>query len=77
MDLFDLPLFKIIYSILKGHLYIIGIIGITYLIEKLTKLSLFVDQFKWKKSPNNAEILSDRDSVYYFLFMAGVLIYDN
>ena len=76
MDLFDLPLFKIFFSILKGHLILICLITISYLIEMITTLSLFVDQFKWKKSLENAEMLSDRDSSYYFLFMAGVFIFD-
>ncbi|MGD9489409.1 MAG: hypothetical protein AB7W47_15435 [Calditrichaceae bacterium] len=76
MDSLALLYFKICYSIIKANSLFLGIVGITYIIEKFTGLSLFVDQFKWKKSQNNAEALLVRDSVNYFFLLAGVFIFD-
>jgi hypothetical protein len=67
---------NIFFSILKAHLVIVVILGITYFIEKLTSISLFVDQFKWKKSQKNARILLAGDTVYYFMCNLFMFSYD-
>ena len=69
-------IFLILYSICKSHLIIIGILILTYFIEEITGLKLFIRQFKWKKSTKNALIHLDGDSWLYFLFVLGVFIFD-
>ena len=66
----------VIYSVLKAHLIILVILILSYIIEQITPLSLFVDQFKWKKSPRNAEIHVSGDSLYYLIIVLIVFIYD-
>jgi hypothetical protein len=67
---------KVFFSIVKAHVFIIIILFITFLLEKVFGLSLFIDQFKWKKSTNNARIHLNRDTFTYFVFTMGVFIYD-
>ena len=67
---------SICISIGKANLIAIGIVILSYIIEKLTGLKMFIDHYRWIKSENNAETLSIRDTVYYFILNLIVFIYD-
>ena len=67
---------SICISIGKANLITIGIVILSYIIEKLTGLKLFIDHYRWIKSENNAETLSIGDTVYYFILNLIVFIYD-
>jgi Ca2+/Na+ antiporter len=67
---------SICISIAKANLIAIGIVILSYIIEKLTGLRLFIDHYTWIKSENNAETLSIGDTVYYFILNLIVFIYD-
>jgi hypothetical protein len=66
----------VIYSLLKAHIILIGIVAISYIIEKITPLRLLYDHFKWEKSVKNAEAALDLHTFLYILFIMSVLIYD-
>lgn len=68
--------FDIIISIGYANLIAIGIVLLSYIIEKVTGLKLFIDHYTWVKSENNAETLSIRDTVYYFILNLFVFIYN-
>ena len=67
---------SICISIGKANLIAIGIVILSYIIEKLTGLKMFIDHYRWIKSENNAETLSIGDTVYYFILNLIVFIYD-
>jgi len=66
---------KILIIIGASQLVVFLIILTSYVIEKFTQFNLFIDHFTWKKSLNNAKILTVRDSVYYFIINLGVFYY--
>jgi hypothetical protein len=66
----------IIISIGKSNLIAIGIVLLSFIIEKLTGLKLFIDNYTWVKSKYNAENISIRDTVNYFILNLIVFIYD-
>ena len=66
----------IIISIGYANLIAIGIVLLSYIIEKLTGLKLFIDNYTWVKSENNAENISIRDTVNYFILNLIVFIYN-
>ena len=63
-------------SIGKAQLIVIGIVSVSYLIEKITGFGLFVDHFTWKKSVSNTRVLKTGDTFYYIVICTGVFIYD-
>ena len=67
---------NIIFSIGRAHIIVIAIVLGSFLLEKLTGLNLFIDHYTWKKSKLNADMLSSRDSVYYFILNVIVFGYD-
>jgi len=76
MEYFFKSLNQVLYSILKAHGFIIVILIVTFLLEQLLGLRLFMRQFRWKKNDKMGIIMLDGDSVTYFIFICGVLIYD-
>jgi hypothetical protein len=62
--------------LLKANLLATVLVFGLYLIEINSEFKLFVKQFKWKKSINNARIQRNGTQVYYFIFCCGVYIYD-
>lgn len=63
-------------SIGKAQL-IVGIVYIiSFLIEKITGLTLIIDNFTWKKSTLNAKRSLNGASVEYVVICIGVFIYD-
>ena len=66
---------NIIISIGKANLIAIGIVLLSYIIEKLTGLRLFIDHYTWVKSEYNAETLSIRDTVNYLILNLIVFVY--
>ena len=67
---------SVIYSIAEAHLIVMGILALSYIIEVNTNLRLLIKHFKWRKSIRNAEIALDGHSVFYFVFVMAVFIYD-
>ena len=67
---------NVIYSIVKAHLIICGILIISYIIEINTNFKLFIKHFQWKKSIRNAEIALDGHSVFYFAIVLIFFIYE-
>ena len=67
---------NVFVAILKAHLLAILIIILSYIIENVTGLKLFIDHFKWKKSVENAKILVNRDSVLFFVLSFSVYMYN-
>ena len=67
---------SVIFSITKAHIFIIIILFISFLFEKMLDLHLFIKQFIWKKNKKKAEIHLDGATFTYFVFIKGVFIYD-
>lgn len=67
---------SVLFSILKSHLYLIGIIIGSFIIESITGLKLFIDNYLNPKSPKNADAVSSRDTFLYFVLNLVVFLYD-
>ena len=67
---------NIIISIGKANLIVIGIVVLSFIVEKLSGLRLFIDHYTWIKSPYNAKSLSIRDTDYYLIINLAVFVYD-
>ena len=67
---------SVIISVGKAQLLVLAIIILSYIVEKVTILNLFIDHFTWKKSPNNVVGIADRDTGYYAILSIFVLSYD-
>jgi len=67
---------EIIQSIVTANIIAIGIILVSYIIERNTRLRLFIDHYTWIKSERQADILTSGDSFYFFLVLLGRWIYD-
>jgi hypothetical protein len=65
----------LILDLFLVHGFLLLLILASVVIEKITGLSLFVDQFRWKKSPNNALNIKARDTVYYIIYMVACFVY--
>lgn len=65
----------IIYILIKSQLLVFLVILISFIVENLTSLKLFIDHFLWEKSPKNAEIGADGTTGYYFIFCTSVFGY--
>jgi len=66
----------IVISIGKSNLIAAGIVLLSFIVEKLTGLKLFIDNYTWAKSEYNADNISIRDTVNYFILNLIVFIYD-
>ena len=75
-EVFNNNFLDIIVSIGEANLIAIGIVLFSCIIEKITGLKLFIDNYKWVKSENNAENISIRDTVNYFILNLIVFIYN-
>lgn len=73
---FDI-LFEIILIIVKAHLIIILILAISYLLEKLIGLKLFITFFRWKKSKRNAEIYLNGHTFLYFVVILLTFVFSD
>ena len=76
MKFFFIELENVFYSIVKAHIFIIIILFVTFLLEQLLGLRLFIKPFMWKKNARKARIYLDGDTFTYFVFNVGVFIYD-
>lgn len=65
----------LILDLLLVHGFLLLLILASAVIERVTGLHLFVDHFRWKKSPNNAQIIKSRDTVYYIIYMVACFVY--
>ena len=72
----QINIIDILITIGKSHLFILILLMIIFLIERMTKLKLVFDSFKWKKSPLNAKAASTRDAGNYFIINLIVFVYD-
>lgn len=66
----------VIISVGKAQIFVIALIILSYIIEKVTILNLFIDHYTWRKSPNNVQILANGDTGYYVILCIFVLSYD-
>lgn len=67
---------QVLVSILKSLFIAMGIVIVSYLLEKITGLKLLISDFKWEKSPKNARIIATRNAVFFFVLTLAVYIYD-
>ena len=72
----NIEIVNIIFSLGKAHAIVLVLIIMSYILEKLTGLNLFVDHYTWKKSALNADMLSSRDSVFYLILNSITFGYD-
>ena len=69
-------IFTVIISIGKAQLLVLGLIMLSYTIEKTTILNLFIDNYTWEKNPDHVEEIVARDSFIYMILCGTVFIYD-
>jgi hypothetical protein len=65
----------VLFLIIEAHLYIICIVLVSYILEKVTNLKLLVDNFRWEKSDYMAKGAAGFQSTLYFLASMCVLLY--
>ena len=66
----------VIISVGKAQLLVLALIILSYIIEKVTILNLFIDSYTWRKSPNNVIMIADGDTSYYVIVCIFVFSYD-
>ena len=66
----------LISLVVKTHFYLLVIVLVSFVVERLTNLKLLIHDFNWKKSDFMAGGSADLLSVIYFLIGLGVLLYD-
>ena len=67
---------KMLLNIVKANIIVLIIILLSAIIERLFGVILFIKYFKWKKSPNNADIAADAHSGYYLVIMVIFYLYE-
>lgn len=66
----------VVMIIIEAHLYMIVILLVSYILEKMFKIRLLIDSFRWKKSDYLAGGAADFYSLLYFLFSLLFLLFD-
>ena len=69
-------MYYVISLVVKTQLYVIGVVLISFLLEKITPFKLLVYDFTWKKSHLMATGAANNMAILYFLIGLGVLVYD-